>query len=66
MNKPIAYATLILLAFSVSPLLAQHEEGHSDIEFSYVGGKIDIEPGGEGFVFEGEFGEGAFARGRSS
>ncbi len=57
--------TLILLSFSVCPLLAQDEEGHSDIEFSYVGGAIEVEPGGEGFVFEGEFGEGPFANSAS-
>jgi hypothetical protein len=33
----------------------EHEHGHSDIEFSYVDGKIDVEFGDEGAVFEGEF-----------
>ena len=61
-------ATLILLLTFNCLSFAQedgHEEGHSDIEFSYVGGAIDVEPGGEGFVFEGEFGEGAFANSAS-
>lgn len=54
---------LILAVFSY-PAFAQEEEeehGHSDVEFSFVAGAIDVEPGDEGFVFEGEFGEGAFA-----
>lgn len=62
MKKRIAFATWILLALVASPLVAQEEEeGHSDVEFSYVGGAIEVEPGEEGFVFEGEFGEDAFA-----
>jgi hypothetical protein len=39
-------------------LLASAFGQHSDVEFSYEGGRIDIEPGAEGFVFEAEFGEG--------
>jgi len=57
MNKHIA-AVLILLTSCV-PAFAQ--EVHSDVEFSYVDGVIEIEPGVEGYVFEGEFGTGAFA-----
>ena len=54
---------VVLTLFSCfgCPLLAQDIEGHSDIEFSYVDGVIEIEPGNEGFVFEGEFGEGLLA-----
>ncbi len=37
------------------------EAPHSDIEFRYLHGAIQVEEGDEGFVFEGEFGEGAFA-----
>ena len=59
MKKLIA-ATLILFSFSTFAF-AQEEEGHSDVEFAYVDGAIDVEPGAEGLVFEGEFGEGAFA-----
>ena len=59
MKKLIA-ATLILFSFSIS-LFAQDEEPHSDVEFSYIDGAIEVEEGGEGFVFEGEFGEDAFA-----
>jgi hypothetical protein len=31
---------------------------HGDVEFSYQSDKIQVEPGSEGFVFEGAFGEG--------
>lgn len=34
---------------------ATADEGHSDIEFEYAGGKIDIEFGPEGQVFEADF-----------
>jgi hypothetical protein len=34
---------------------AQHDHGHSDVEFAYEGGKIAVEFGDEGSVFEGEF-----------
>lgn len=52
-----------LILFSFTPIaLAQEEgDGHSDVEFSYVDGAIRVEEGEEGFVFEGEFGEDAFA-----
>jgi hypothetical protein len=40
-----------LLFCRPGPLRAQH----SDVEFSYQGGKIDVEFGAEGQVFEGEF-----------
>lgn len=64
MMKRMFYATLLMLFVSV-PAYAQHgddhdddhehEHEHSDIEFAYVDGKIDIEFGDEGAVFEGEF-----------
>lgn len=57
--KKLVTATLIFL-LSATVSFAQ-EEAHSDIEFSYVDGAIEIEEGEEGFVFEGEFGEDAFA-----
>lgn len=60
--KKLLTATLIL--FSIASIgFAQEEEehGHSDVEFAYVDGAIEVEPGEEGFVFEGEFGEDAFA-----
>ena len=52
---------LWLLLPATVQLLAQ-EAPHSDIEFTYVDGIIEIEPGAEGLVFEGEFGTGAFSR----
>lgn len=55
------YITLATVAFVFCSALHAQEEVHSDIEFSYVEGAIEIEPGGEGFIFEGEFGEGTFA-----
>ena len=58
--KKLFIATLILFSFSAVSL-AQEEEAHSDVEFSYVDGAIEVEAGEEGFVFEGEFGEDAFA-----
>ncbi len=61
MKKFIA-ATLILFTFSAASFAQEEEEhGHSDVEFSYVDGAIEVEAGEEGFVFEGEFGEDAFA-----
>lgn len=54
---PNTVLTLLLVSYAS---FAQ-EEVHSDVEFSYVGTAIQIEPGSEGLVFEGEFGEGAFA-----
>lgn len=58
--KKLLAATLIL--FSIGSFgFAQEEEVHSDVEFAYVDGAIEVEPGEEGFVFEGEFGEDAFA-----
>ena len=58
-------ACTFLILFSCSTLaFAQHEdeeEHHSDVEFAYVDGAIEVEAGEEGFVFEGEFGEGEFA-----
>jgi hypothetical protein len=57
----------LLMSWISMPALAQHghdddhdhdhdhEHGHADIEFAYVDGKIDIEFGDEGAVFEGEF-----------
>ena len=65
MKKLIA-ATLIMLSFAAVSFAQEeeeheHEHGHSDVEFVYADGAIDVEPGEEGFVFEGEFGEDAFA-----
>lgn len=54
-----AFCALLLLTSSRTPSVAQ--ELHSDIEFTYRDGRIQIEPGAEGFVFEGEFGVGSFA-----
>jgi len=60
--KKLLAATLILLSFSAVSFAQEEEEhAHSDIEFSYVDGAIEVEAGEEGFVFEGEFGEDAFA-----
>ena len=59
MKKNIA---AIMFLFSLSAFAyAQEEEVHSDVEFAYVDGAIEVEPGAEGLVFEGEFGEEAFA-----
>lgn len=55
--KKYILASIALVSFSI-PILAQ--EVHSDVEFSYVDGMIHIEPGAEGYVFEGEFGTGPF------
>ncbi len=52
------YTTLALaalLSLSTSNLFAQEEHGHSDVEFVYAGGQIDVEFGDEGSVFEAEF-----------
>lgn len=50
------YATYVLaalLTLSTSNLFAEEEEhGHSDVEFEYVGGMIEIEFGDEGPVYE--------------
>ena len=59
--KKLITATLILFSLSAISLAQEEEEAHSDVEFSYVDGAIEIEEGAEGFVFEGEFGEGVFA-----
>lgn len=58
MKKFIA-AALILFTFSAVTFAQEH--AHSDVEFEYADGAIEIEPGEEGFIFEGEFGEDAFA-----
>ena len=50
MTRRIIFSTLCLLFF-VGNVYGQH----SDVEFSYQGGKIDIEFGPEGQVFEGDF-----------
>ena len=64
--KKLLAATLILLltgSFCVAQDDDDHDEehGHSDVEFAYVDGAIEIEAGEEGLIFEGEFGEEAFA-----
>lgn len=51
-NAKRCYAVGALLAFA-GPTLAQH--AHSDIEFEYDAGKIAIEFGPEGQVFEADF-----------
>lgn len=45
------YAALVAACLFVSKAQAQH----SDIEFGYDAGMIEIEPGHEGLVFEGDF-----------
>ena len=60
--KKLTTATLILFSFcSIAFAQDDHDHEHSDVEFSYVDGAIEVEAGEEGFVFEGEFGEGAFS-----
>ena len=49
-NLPFAY--LLLICFCGT---AFSQDEHSDVEFGYADGKIDIEFGDEGPVFEGEF-----------
>ena len=44
-------AAVMMLLARTGPLWAQH----SDVEFSYQGGRIEIEFGPEGQIFEGEF-----------
>lgn len=60
MNRIIT-AVILLSSLSAFSYAQEDEHGHSDVEFAYVDGVIDVEPGAEGFVFEGEFGEDAFA-----
>lgn len=59
MNRITTYTSLLLLTVGLSA--GAQEAPHSDIEFQYLHGAIQVEEGDEGFVFEGEFGEGAFA-----
>lgn len=60
--KKLLTATLILFSIaSIGYAQEEEEHGHSDVEFAYVDGAIEVEAGEEGFVFEGEFGEDAFA-----
>ena len=59
--KKLFAATLVLFTFACPIFAQEEEEAHSDVEFSYVDGAIEVEAGAEGFVFEGEFGEEAFA-----
>jgi len=47
----LALPALAAVAFTAAPAFAQH----SDVEFGYTDGKIEIEFGPEGQVFEGEF-----------
>ena len=47
--KPTVVVAVLMLSATV--VMAQH----SDVEFSYAGGRIDVEFGEEGQVFEGEF-----------
>lgn len=47
----LALPALAAVAFTAAPAVAQH----SDIEFGYTDGHIEIEFGPEGQVFEGEF-----------
>ena len=46
--------TVLLAPLSFAAAESGHE-GHSDIEFSYVGGQIDVEFGDDGPVFESDF-----------
>lgn len=59
--KKFFAATVVLLSAMTATSMAQDEEPHSDVEFAYVDGAIEVEPGEEGLVFEAEFGEDAFA-----
>lgn len=57
-------ASLLVLFLLTGVTFAQDdddEHGHSDVEFVYTDGAIEIEAGEEGLIFEGEFGEEAFA-----
>lgn len=49
------FNTTLLIASLCLTHAATAQHAHSDIEFSYVGGKIDIEFGDEGNIFEGDF-----------
>jgi len=54
MNRMTRSLSLVALVFAVAqPALAQH----SDIEVAAIDGKLVVEPGEEGYVFEGELGE---------
>lgn len=46
---------LAILGIAPSWCIAQDDHGHSDIEFGYADGKIEVETGAEGAVFEGTF-----------
>ena len=59
--KNVIATFLILFSFTSIAFAQEEEHGHSDVEFAYVNGAIEIEPGEEGLIFEGEFGEDAFA-----
>ena len=48
-------STCCMLVAITSMSLAQEHEEHSDVEFEYDGGKIAVEFGDEGPVFEGDF-----------
>ena len=57
MKRYIVYSIFCLIFF-VGDIYGQHghsDHGHSDIEFAYQNGMVDIEFGPEGRVFEGEF-----------
>tara|TARA_Y100000588_G_scaffold333804_1_gene372889 strand:+ start:202 stop:573 length:372 start_codon:yes stop_codon:yes gene_type:complete len=56
LNTVITFSVVMALTLVVSgaPVLAQLH-GHSDIEFGYMDGKIEVEFGDEGQIFEGEF-----------
>jgi len=52
MKRYAIIPAMLVVLFAGSTALAQHD---GDIEFGYANGKIEIEFGPEGFVFEGEF-----------
>lgn len=46
---------LAFLLASAATGVAQHEHEHSDVRFRYEAGRIVVDPGPEGWVFEGHF-----------
>ena len=56
MKKLLLTMTYVAFAMpSIASAQDEDEHGHSDVEFAYDGGKIEVEFGDEGPVFEGEF-----------
>ncbi len=52
------FRAFLILTVLGSTVTALADEEHSDIEVAIEGGSLVVEPSPEGFVFEGEFGEG--------